>query len=273
MAIPQVCKTVLIKSHRIWKHFIPNFYYPYKFDGGYIYLNIKESGMMLRRALGCYELTKQEAFKKFVRPGSTFIDVGCNKGDFALLGSRLVGPQGRVLAFEPHPDNCQWVRKSIAKNAYQNVELFEMALSDVNGTAELYIGEKSGFHTLVPGQPFRSKGFIQVKTRRLDDFLDEIGFTGSIGAIKIDVEGADMQVLRGAQKTISGNPGIIIFLDVHRYLGVNPTEVCNYLKNLGLNLFTEDPPFNVPVRDYNSLDALIATYSSKLEEKATSRSS
>lgn len=263
MAIPQPCKTVLIKTHRVWKHFIPNFYYPYKFEGGYIYLNIKESGMMLRRALGCYELTKHEAFRNFLRPGTTFIDVGCNKGDFALLGSRLVGPQGHVLAFEPHPENCQWVRKSIAKNAYQNIDLFQMALSDVNGKAQLYIGLKSGFHTLVPGQPYRTEGFIEVETRRLDDFLEEIHFTRPIGAIKIDVEGADMQVLRGAQKTISGNPGIVIFLDVHRSLGVNAAEVCEFLKNLGLSLFTEEPPFNLAVRDYSSLDALIATQSPK----------
>lgn len=261
MAIPQVCKTVLIRTHRVWKHFIPNFYYPYKLEEGYIYLNIKESVMMLRRVLGCYELTKHEAFRKFLRPGMTFIDVGCNKGDFALLGSHLVGPQGRVLAFEPHPENCQWARKSIAKNAYNNIDLFQLALSDVNGTAELHIGEKSGFHTLVPGQESRDKGLIEVQTRRLDDFLEEIRFTRPIGAVKIDVEGADMQVLRGAQKTISGNPGIVVFLDVHRTLGVNPAEVCDYLKGLGLSLFSEQPPFNVAIGDYSSLDALIAAQS------------
>lgn len=258
MALPHSCKTALIKTHRVWSHFLPNFYYPYKFEGGRIYLNIKESGMMLRRALGCYELTKHEAMKKFLRPGATFLDIGCNKGDFSLLASRLVGPEGRVLSFEPHPENCRWIRKSVAKNNYRNVELFELALSDENGTAHLYIGEKSGFHTLLPGMPLRGKGMIEVQTRRLDDLLQEVRFDGRIDAMKIDVEGADMKVLRGAAKTIASNPNIVIFLDVHRALGVDPKEVCDFLRNFGLSLYVEEPPFNAAVEDYGSLEALIA---------------
>lgn len=258
MAIPDACKTVVIKTHRLWKYFVPNFYYPYKFEGGRIYLNIKESGMMVRRALGRYELTKYQAMRQFLRPGGTFIDIGCNKGDFTLLASHLVGQEGRVLAFEPHPENCLWIRKSVTKNSYRNIELFEMALSDTNGKAHLYLGEKSGFHTLLPGQPRRGKGMIEVQTRKLDDLLAERQFTEPVDAMKIDVEGADMNVLRGAEKTISRNPNIVIFLDVHRLLGVNSKEVCDYLRSFGLSLFAEDPPFNVAVGDDNSIDSLIA---------------
>lgn len=258
MAIREKCKSLLLTTYPVWSVLIPDFYYPYKFEGGRIYLNIKESGMMLRRALGRYELSKHLAFHKFLRSGATFLDVGCNKGDFSLLASCLVGPQGRVLAFEPHPENCRWIRKSVAKNAYHNVDLYELALSDANGIAHLHLGEKSGFHTLLPGKPQREEGIIDVQTRRLDDLLEEIHFDRPIDAMKIDVEGADMHVLRGAQKTISRNPGIVIFLDVHPHLGVDAREVCDYLKGFGLSLFAEEPPFNVAIQDYGTLDALIA---------------
>jgi FkbM family methyltransferase len=254
----ETCKSLLLKTYPVWSSVVPDFYYPYKFEGGRVYLNIKESRMMLQRALGCYEPSKHQAFKQFLRPGTTFVDVGCNKGDFTLLASRLVGAQGRVLSFEPHPENCRWIRKSIAKNEYRNIELYELALSDTNGTAQLHLGEKSGFHTLLAGKPQREKGIIEVRTRRLDDLLAEVGFDRPVGAIKIDVEGADMHVLRGARETISRSPGIVVFLDVHPHLGVNPQEVCDYLRGLGLELFAEQPPFNTAIRDHSSLDSLIA---------------
>jgi FkbM family methyltransferase len=259
-------KSVLVKTYPAWSLLLPNFYYPYKLEGGRIYLNIKESGMMLRRALRCYELAKHEALRKFLRPGATFIDVGCNKGDFSLLASRLVGPEGRVLSFEPHPENCRWFRKSVARNDYRNIELFELALSDANGTAQLHIGEKSGFHTLLAGKPQREKGIIEVRTRRLDDLLAEIRFDRRVDAIKIDVEGADMHVLRGARKTIAANPNIVVFLDVHPHLGVDPKEVRDYFTGLGLSLFAEEPPFNVAIQNYDGLDALVAMQAPRSSE-------
>lgn len=247
-----------MKTHRVWSKVVPGFYYPYRFEGGRIYLNIAESRMMLERAFGCYELSKQQAIKQFLRPGSTFVDVGCNKGDFSLLASRLVGSQGRVLAFEPHPENCRWIRRSIAKNAYHNIDLYELALSDANGIAQLHLGEKSGFHTLLAGMPLREKGTIEVQTRRLEDLLAEVRFERPIDAIKIDVEGAEMSVLRGARETISRNPRIVLFLDIHPYLGVNAQEVCGYLRGLGLQVFVEQPPFDILIQDHSPSESLIA---------------
>jgi len=258
VAMRETCKSLLLKTYPVWSSVMPGFYYPFKLEAGWVYLNIKESRMMLQRALGCYEESKHQAFRQFLRPGATFVDVGCNKGDFTLLASRLVGPEGRVLAFEPHPENCRWIRKSIAKNEYRNINLYEMALSDVDGAAQLHLGEKSGFHTLLAGKPQREKGTIEVQTRRLDALLAELHFDRPIDAVKIDVEGADMQVLRGARETISRNPGIVVFLDVHPHLGVNPKEVCDYLRGFGLGLFAEQPPFNTAIEESTSLDALIA---------------
>jgi FkbM family methyltransferase len=251
-------KSLLVRTYPFWSGVLPSFYYPYKVEAGRIYLNIKESRMMLQRALGCYEVEKHQALKRFLRPGATFIDVGCNKGDFSLLAASLVGPQGRVLSFEPHPENCAWIRKSIAKNGYQNIDLHELALSDSNGTAQLHLGEKSGFHTLLSGKPQREKGTITVQTRRLDDLLEEMHFDRPVDAMKIDVEGADMYVLRGARQTIASNPGIVIFLDVHPHLGVDPREVCSYLQNLGLGLYSENPPFDAAIRDAATLESVIA---------------
>lgn len=71
---------------------------------------------MLSRALGLYEPEKTHELCSLLRPGMTFIDVGANKGDFTLLAAKCVGETGRVIAFEPAPENCKWIRESIAAN-------------------------------------------------------------------------------------------------------------------------------------------------------------
>jgi FkbM family methyltransferase len=258
MKLREASKSLLSRTHRFWSRVLPNSYHLYKFEGGLIYLNIKESHKMLERVLGRYEQSKHHALRHFIRPGMTFVDVGCNKGDFCLTASRLVGSSGRVLAFEPHPENCEWIRKSIAKNGYRNIELYELALSDSNGSAQLHLGEQSGHHTLLAGQLRQEQGLIAVQTRILDDLLEETQFRGPIDAIKIDVEGADMHVLRGAQKTLLNNPGIVVFLDVHPQLGVDPAEVCAFLQDLGFGLRKEQPPFNLPIDSCSSLSSLVA---------------
>lgn len=248
----------LLRTHTIWSKFLPSFYYPYKFSGGRIYLDVTESPMMLARVLGQYEQAKHKAIEMFLSHGKTFIDVGANKGDFSLLAAHIVGPEGRILSFEPAPDNCEWIRRSIVKNSYGNIDLYEIALSNENGEAELHLGEKSGWHSLIPGQPHRKKEIIPVKTRRLDDFIEEIQFFRPIDIIKIDVEGAEMHVLRGARNVLAKNQRIIVLLDIHPQLGVDPKEVCLYLEDLDFSLYEEKPPFTNRIRNGSGLYSLIA---------------
>lgn len=224
------CKSLLLRTHRIWSVVLPSSYRAYNLEGGWIYLNIKESHKMLERVLRCYEPWRYQALRHFLRPGFTFVDVGCNKGDFCLAASRLVGPEGRVLAFEPHPENCRWIRKSIARNQYRNIDLYDVALSDTNGVAHLCLGETSGQHTLLGEGRTAKRGFIEVQTRTLDHLLDDIGLSRPVDAIKIDVEGAEMHVLRGARETFIKNRGIVVLLDLHPNLGVNVGELCEFSK-------------------------------------------
>ncbi len=214
--------------------------------------------MMLERALGLYEIAKTDAIQQMLKPGQTFIDVGVNKGDFSLLGAKLVGPEGRVLAFEPEADNCDWIRKSITLNGYDNVDLHEIALSDEEGTAELHIGDRSGFHTLVPGQARRSnKGTVSIRTRPLDAVLAELGVE-QVDMMKIDVEGADMQVLRGAQKTLVDNRDLILLIDIHPNLGVDPFEVCGFLQDRGFSCFRMLEPYDKLAKVGPKLEEILA---------------
>ena len=242
-------KHVLVESQPTWQKFVPSFYYPYRFRGGRIYWDVTESRMMLERVFGTYEPNKYDAIAWFLRPGDVFLDVGANKGDFSLYAASLVGKDGIVIAIEPDPENCRWITRSIALNKYRQVILREVALSDQAGQATLYRGQKSGWHSLLPGLPGRDRDTVQVRTLSLDELVAEHGLNGRVTMIKVDVEGAEMMVLRGAVETLRRWPQPVVVMDVHPYLGVDPDDVCRYLEALGYRVFEESSPFNVPLRD------------------------
>jgi FkbM family methyltransferase len=201
-------------------------YRPYEFAGGLIYLDVDESPAMRRRAEGSYEPEKVAALQRLLEPGMTFVDAGSNKGDFALIAARVMRDRGRVLAFEPSPDNCRWIRASVELNGYRSIRLFELALYDTEGHGLLYLGQWSGWHSLEPGDaPGES---IEVETRTLDTVLAETGDPG-VDVLKVDVEGAELQVLRGAERALAGPRLVAVFVELHPDHGVDQVEVSELL--------------------------------------------
>jgi len=229
----------LFKHHQRLKRVLPNRYFVFNYPGGRIHWNPGNSPGMMARILGIYEIDKITAVQKLLKPGSTFVDIGANVGDYTLLAASLVGNAGRVLSFEPEPRNRGWLQQSIDLNGYKNIDVFPVALSDGEGEASLYLGEIAGYHTLIPGHPERQAGTITVKTRTLDSYLHELG-REHVDMMKIDVEGAEMQVLRGARTTLGKNPNMILFLEIHPDVGVDPEEVRSFLGQFG---FSESGPF------------------------------
>lgn len=252
-----LAKLLLINSHGRIRWLIPERYFVFAGHGGKIYLNIKESPMMLARALGLYEPEKTKAVLDLLKDRETFVDVGGNKGDFALLASRIVGGHGRVICIEPEPTNFGWIKRSIELNGYKNIQLCNLALSDHNGESLLYLGTKSGFHSLLSGAPERDKGSVKVTTRTLDDLLPGLG-GGPVNVLKIDVEGAELQVLKGAAETVRANPQILVLLDIHPSLGVNPVEVFDCLSALGLTACRMCPPYNIPATPHRGIFEVLA---------------
>jgi FkbM family methyltransferase len=218
----------------------------YPFAGGVIYLNLDESPMMRRRAEGTYEPHKVTAIQAYARPGMTFADAGANKGDFTLIAAREVGPTGGVLAFEPSPQNCRWIGRSIDANGYRNVRLHEVALSDSDGEAVLHLGARSGWHSLRPSE--RATGeTVSVTTRSLDSVLGELGDV-ALDMLKVDVEGAELEVLRGATEALGGRQPLFVMVDIHPEHGVDPREVCELLTAHGLSLREPEDPSR-PISD------------------------
>ena len=232
-------KRLFWQSYPLLRLVLPRGHRPYRFAGGIIYLDITESVMMLKRVLGRFERKKTALLNRFLGDGMTFVDVGGNHGYFSLIAAGLVGQTGRVFTFEPEPGNCCWLRRSIERNGYTNIKVCEMAIGQSDGQANLYLAEKSGWHTLVSGARQTTHGCIAVAKRALDSVMLEEGMT-SADVIKIDVEGAELEVIEGAAKTIRASKKIVLLLDVHPSLGVMPAEVLDCLHSLDLVVHTID---------------------------------
>lgn len=150
---------------------------------------------------GSYEPYMQEAFRKLVKPGFTVYDIGANVGFHTLLLSHLVGPKGQVIAFEPNPRNRVSIQRQIEVNEVKNIRVMDCALADEDGEAFLNtsISSSQGF--------VADKGQFGIVLRKLDSL--ELNLPAP-NLLKIDVEGFEARVVRGALETIRKNLPIVI---------------------------------------------------------------
>jgi FkbM family methyltransferase len=146
---------------------------------------------------GSYEENTASLFEALIRPGDTVVDVGANLGFFTLLFSSLVGETGAVIACEPMPLALERLRRHLALNEAKNVTLHAVAVSSTNGEARFYLGPPE--HTSISSlNPREHAAEVIVSCRRLDDLLAG----RHVDFIKIDVEGAEADVLEGAEETL-----------------------------------------------------------------------
>lgn len=154
---------------------------------------------------GTYEGGVQRSLTKLLRAGSTFWDVGAHIGFFTLLASRLVGQQGHVHAFEPLKANRARLHEALHLNLARNVTVHDCALAAESGERILYAHEASNMWTLVgkSGAP----GGVRVACKTFDQLANTLG---PPGLIKIDVEGAEVEALRGGRKLFEQEHPILI---------------------------------------------------------------
>ncbi len=154
-----------------------------------------------------YDIATSEALARLVKPGDTVIDAGANIGYMTLLLAVLAGPKGRVLAFEPHPDLFERLQSNL-RNARETLEiastdLHQAALGEQPGTADLFVPEgferNQGISHLRPVDRAAEGRRIPVPIETLDRVLG----SDSVTVMKVDVEGLEPQVLRGAAQSLA----------------------------------------------------------------------
>jgi FkbM family methyltransferase len=138
---------------------------------------------------------------KLIRPGNTVFECGAHHGCTTMALSRWVGDDGRIVAFEPAPHNAEMVRRNVELNDLKNVIVEEKALGLADG--RVFISEKSN-SSVLPG----ATAGCEVDLTFLDKYADL-----NPSLLKIDVEGFEVEVLKGAQKALSTTPALAI--EVH----------------------------------------------------------
>lgn len=136
------------------------------------------------------------------RPGGVVVDVGANIGLHAVRLAGLVGPEGRVYAVEPAPDNLAYLRANLERLGVENVEVLALAASDERGTRRFFLQERPTHHGFYE-RPEGHGRAIEVATAPLDDRLD-----GPVDLVKIDTEGAEIEVLRGLEEVLAASPDV-----------------------------------------------------------------
>ena len=164
---------------------------------------------------GGYSGEQLVVLRRLLTPDAVFVDIGANQGEFTVCAAGCV-PDGQVIAFEPVLAVCERLERNIAANQFNNVTVHSVGLSDINQDDIPIFGADSEFSdgTQNIGLPTlfsiagRGTLLAHISLRRLDDLLPS---GQRVDVMKIDVEGAELAVMKGAAETIRREKPAIIF--------------------------------------------------------------
>jgi FkbM family methyltransferase len=209
-------KSVMVQGHRMW-------------------LDDQDTLELATREV--YEPFETALFKKELKVGQTVLDIGANIGYYTLIAAKLVGPRGKVYAFEPDPDNFVLLKKNVETNGYTNVVLVNQAVSDKTRTAKLFLNKTNkGDHRLYDSKDGRPS--ISVQTVKLDDFFKKLD--KKIHFIKMDIQGSEARALNGMKALIRRNSSLGLVTEFSpgslKLNGQNPRKYLETLGQLGFKL-------------------------------------
>lgn len=167
--------------------------------------------------------------QRYLRPGDHVLDVGANIGVYTLLMASLVGETGRVDSFEASPDTIHRLRENIAINELPHVQAHHTAVGTEGGTLAFTRGLGTVNH-LVPDPDESSAPLVEVPVIPLDDFLSP---TDSLSFIKVDIEGAELLALQGAEKLLERHCPRVWLLEINgmvRHFGHSQDDVEDFLR-------------------------------------------
>ena len=177
---------------------------------------------------GVYELGTVSVLQDFLKTGDTFVDVGANIGWLSLVGANQVGEKGNVLAFEPVPSTFDILKSNKEINNFTQITLNQFALGNKEENVTIYPEkENRGGASILNHQ--KNEG-VKIDVKRLDN----LQIDSKIDVIKIDVEGFELDVLKGTAETIKKDkPKLIIEHSIDRNNTAEQFEIYNWLMDLG----------------------------------------
>jgi FkbM family methyltransferase len=212
--------------------------------------------------LGTHDPEVQYAFFRLLQPGMTVYDIGANVGFTALLAAKQVSPGGRVICFEPLASNSDQIARNAELNGFHHLQIYRIALGSSDGEAKFLVSQSPTWGRLAhAGRAPLQSSVMRVPIRSLDS-LSASEHLPPPHFVKIDVEGAEPEVILGGKKLLaSARPVLVIELH-HTY-----QAVLDALKGLNYNVrpltrtravFTTDGEFQVIAAPCECIEAVLA---------------
>lgn len=229
------------KLGRLWPiKIINNFLYPLLkpkatyVQGHKMYLDKKDA---LELSVRVYEPLQVNFVKKTVKEGDTVLDLGAHIGYYTLLFAKLVGNEGKVFSFEPNPENFSLLKKNVKENGYNNVEIFQKAVSGKTGKTKLYISEVSPGSRIYDSN--EDQKTMEIETVCLDDYFKD--YDKKISFIKMDVEGAEGETVKGIVSILNKNEDIKIMTEFWpeglKRSGVEAEDYLKFMTDKGFRIY------------------------------------
>lgn len=195
--------------------------------------------------LGRWETAYTSLFTRLVKPGNTVIDLGANHGVYALLAAQIVGPTGRVDAFEPNPRLSKLVDLSLRLNGFAGwARVHALGASEAMGTARLVFNDNfsGGGAVALAGSAAETRPGVECRLVALDDMFADPSYRPDV--IKMDVEGHEGRALRGMRRILERSPDVRIMMEfgpaMMHNAGVSAPEVTAFFESLGHSAWTID---------------------------------
>lgn len=193
-----------------------------------------------------YKPLENKVISDEIHAGDTVLDIGANIGDDTLTLAKIVGPKGKIYAFEPDPENFRLLKKNVRVNKYTNVVLVESAVSNRNGKLKLYLSENNkADHRIYSSNDNRK--FVEIKSVALDSYFKNK--KTKINVVKIDVQGSEMMAFEGMVKLLKNNryPKILTeFWPIGlKRCGSNSLVFLKYIRNLKYVIYYLDEKRNI----------------------------
>jgi FkbM family methyltransferase len=191
---------------------------------------------------GGFESAELLFVQRYLKPGMTVLDIGAHHGLYTLLASKRVGGNGKVIAFEPSPRERKQLRRNLRVNFCSNVRLESYALGKERSQTDLYVveGGEDGCNSLRPPVVNAKTKPVRVDVTPLDEAAPRLGVT-KVDFIKLDVEGAELDVLAGGLNFLQTTKRPVFLVEVYdirtRPWGYEAREIVRFLDRLSYRWF------------------------------------
>lgn len=206
------------------------------------------------------EREQSRLIRHLARSGSLAVDIGANVGYFTKIMADAVGERGAVLAFEPDAQNLKLMRHAIRRSGFTHITVVPAAVGERTGSTLLYLNpDHPGDHRIYPSDSRRN--CQEVALWSLDDYLERTNQGRELSIIKVDVQGAELQVLHGMEKTLRHCPSVNLLLEfdpqILRQAGTDPKELISFIDGLGFRPFLLKGRVGPSASSWSELEALL----------------